>query len=264
MKFPSMHSTFGLFKSPSQGYTPVAAPYHDKEPRGSDEEMLHGPIGQKTPKRSVWKVVALCLSCATLSAIITGAATRKVYIKTQEPLIRTPIPDFPKEIRYFEWDSTYVEEPNEENNKAWDELLPGGRGFVYVKDSASYDLEPGLQSKWGEIYSVAMFHQMHCLGVIRQNYWRLVRGVLDHDESLYHEAEVMIETSHTGHCFDYFRQSIECSADMALEWPRTEADGRRFQVDGEGIPHVCASKAALKEYMDAYHFNGSRVHDIAA
>lgn len=133
-------------------------------------------------------------------------------------------------------------------------IVQGGRGFVYVKDSASYDLEPGLQSKWGEIYSVAMFHQMHCLGVIRQNYWRLVRGVLDHDESLYHEAEVMIETSHTGHCFDYFRQSIECSADMALEWPRTEADGRRFQVDGEGIPHVCASKVNLNCPQNRYSY----------
>jgi len=36
-----------------------------------------------------------------------------------------------------------------------------------------------------------------------------------------------------------------CSADMTLEWPRTEKDGRRFQVDGGNIPHVCASEVSL-------------------
>ena len=46
---------------------------------------------------------------------------------------------------------------------------------------------------------------------------------------------------HVGHCFDYLRQSIICSGDMSLEWPKVEPDGRRFEVDGWGIPHECKS-----------------------
>ncbi|KAI1100528.1 hypothetical protein F4804DRAFT_318806 [Jackrogersella minutella] len=277
MKFPNLRSPFGLLRA-AQGYAPVAAPYHDSAasplyPECSDKEsqsdgdleMIHSTHTRKITKLAVWKLLLLCLSCAGISSFLTALATKKVYLsKTRVPLMKSPIPEFPKEIRVFGWNSTYVEEPNEENNKAWDELLPGGRGFIFVEDGAKYGLEPGLESKWGEIYSVAMFHQMHCLGVMRQSYWRLIRGVLDRDDSLFAEAEEQIKTAHTGHCFDYFRQSIECSADMSLEWPRTEADGRRFQVDGRGIPHVCTSRAALKEYMDVYHFNGSRVTDIAA
>ena len=43
------------------------------------------------------------------------------------------------------------------------------------------------------------------------------------------------------HCFDYIRQALMCHADLTVEWPRTEADGRRFAVDGWGIEHQCTS-----------------------
>jgi hypothetical protein len=43
------------------------------------------------------------------------------------------------------------------------------------------------------------------------------------------------------HCFDYLRQALQCAGDLALEWPRTEKDGRRYSVDGWGVPHLCKS-----------------------
>lgn len=47
---------------------------------------------------------------------------------------------------------------------------------------------------------------------------------------------------HVSHCIDYIRQGIMCSGDMAMEWPRTEADGvTRVAVDGWGVPHECKS-----------------------
>ncbi|KAI1396214.1 hypothetical protein F4819DRAFT_504680 [Hypoxylon fuscum] len=271
MKFFNLRSLQGL-RVTAHGYSPVANPYHDltsplysptsdKESQSdSNEETMQGTIKRKVRSVAVWKLLLLCVSCAGVSSLLTIFAMKKVSSgENHVPLMRSPIPEFPKEIRVFEWNSTFVEPPNEENNKAWDELLPGGRGFVFVEHGTEYGLEPGLQSTWGEIYSVAMFHQIHCLGVIRKTYWRLLLGILDNDDSIYAEASEQLKTAHTGHCFDYFRQSIECSADMSLEWPRTEADGRRFQVDGHGIPH-----AALKDYMAVHHFNGSRMTDIAA
>ena len=167
-----------------------------------------------------------------------------------------------------------------------------GRGYIFVPNGSAYGLEPGVQTDHGEIYSLAVYHQLHCLGLVRRNYWRLLEGALGGNFSaVADEARHQQKNSHTGHCFDYFRQSFECAADMTLEWPRTEADGRRFQVDGTGIPHVCTSKVcqnspsycfffrsetilvaddvnavkrALDEYMELHHFNASKNHDIAA
>lgn len=51
-----------------------------------------------------------------------------------------------------------------------------------------------------------------------------------------------VENSHNRHCMDYLRQTLECHADMTIEWERTEKDGSRFQVDGMGISHKCAAK----------------------
>ncbi|PHH93028.1 hypothetical protein CDD83_2138 [Cordyceps sp. RAO-2017] len=180
----------------------------------------------------------------------------------------------PKEIRVFRQNNTFTEPPNPENDRAWNELLPvsamtcslafadtfrrrrntplimrkPGRGFVYVENGAKYGLEPGIATDKGEIYSVSMYHQIHCLGLVRRNYWRLIHGVINGTDEVAEFARKELNGSHTAHCFDYFRQGFECSADMSLEWPLTSASGKRLQVDGDGIPHVCASKVS-KAYL---------------
>lgn len=98
----------------------------------------------------------------------------------------------------------------------------------------------------GGVYMLSMYHQLHCLGVLREHYWRLLDGALDNDASVIEEADN--KRHHTGHCFDYLRQSVECSADMTLEWPRTEEDGRRFKTDGWGVPHVCTNKVSTMSH----------------
>lgn len=96
----------------------------------------------------------------------------------------------------------------------------------------------------GQIYSLALYHQLHCLKVIRSDYFDLLDGVWNNNTDLRTEAFRQIENSHNRHCMDYIRQTLECSADMTLEWERTEADGSRFQVDGMGITHECKSQVS--------------------
>lgn len=109
-------------------------------------------------------------------------------------------------------------------------------------DDAEHMLpEPGETTPWGQIYSVALFHQLHCLGAIRDHYWKLLDAILDDDENLKDLAKTIESSHHINHCYDYIRQSLQCSGDMSLEWPRTEPDGQRFVVDGWNIPHQCKS-----------------------
>jgi hypothetical protein len=113
-----------------------------------------------------------------------------------------------------------------------------------INKPSTYGLPPdeGEQSPSGTIYSVALYHQLHCLSVIRRDYFDLVEGVLNNRTNLSTLADKQIEMFHNRHCLDYIRQTLKCIADMTLEWKRTEPDGSRIQVDGMHIPHECKSK----------------------
>jgi hypothetical protein len=185
----------------------------------------------------------------------------------------------------FKKNKLYSDRPTPETDKAWDDLLPPGRGFVFVEDWKNYDMPEGEDTPWGTIYSVAVFHQMHCLGQLRRFIWLFLDAIVKDDKEsqksiikLFHEGN---HGDHLHHCFDYLRQTIQCGGDMTMEWPRTEADGRRFAVDGWDIPHECKNWVSscirnkigthrpnrvqdmIMEYMDKKHFNNSMNAKIA-
>ena len=83
--------------------------------------------------------------------------------------------------------------------------------------------------------------------MIRRDYFDLLEGVSENKTDLRATAQDQIKNSHNRHCMDYIRQTLECSADMTLEWMRTEKDGTRFQVDGMGIKHMCKDQVSWHE-----------------
>ena len=113
-----------------------------------------------------------------------------------------------------------------------------------MENPLDFDLPPGEETLNGEVYSVSLYHQLHCLAVLRRDYFNLLEGVWRNETGPREEASKQIDNSHNRHCMDYLRQSLECSADLTLEWTRTEKDGRRFQVDGMHTPHVCKSQVS--------------------
>ncbi|KAG9946164.1 hypothetical protein KCU85_g6709, partial [Aureobasidium melanogenum] len=180
-------------------------------------------------------------------------------------ILKSPVPPMPMNIQTFERNSLYASRPSPESDAAWNALLPEGRGFVYVPESERYSLPPGEKTFYGEIYSVSLFHQLHCLGQLRKYYWLLIDGVTSNSTSLRSMVDGLLGPSgeHVSHCFDYLRQTLQCAGDMALEWPRKEADGSRFAVDGWGIPHECRSWDHIVDYMKGSYFNLSMNSDIA-
>ncbi|QDS68410.1 hypothetical protein FKW77_010777 [Venturia effusa] len=184
-----------------------------------------------------------------------------------KPLIKTPVPDIPMTKVTFEENKLYSERPNPETDAAWNALLPDGRGFVFIDNWKDYDLPPGEKTEWGMIYSVAVFHQMHCLGQLRRFSWMFLDAITKNNTEEQAAITEMFEkqnhATHLHHCFDYLRQTIACGGDMAMEWPRTEKDGRRFAVDGWGVPHECKNWDHIMEYMDNNHFNMSMNSQIA-
>ncbi|KIM98361.1 hypothetical protein OIDMADRAFT_43379 [Oidiodendron maius Zn] len=136
--------------------------------------------------------------------------------------------------------------PSPESDAAWNSLIPSGRGFVLVEDPEKYHLKPGLPTEVGpDRYSVSMFHQLHCLGILRESYYSALHSTkpkIFGEDKLSGELLKHAHSEHVGHCFDYLRQAIMCAADLSLEWAGQTASGTPLAtVDGWGIPHKCRS-----------------------
>ncbi|KDQ06587.1 hypothetical protein BOTBODRAFT_39499 [Botryobasidium botryosum FD-172 SS1] len=83
----------------------------------------------------------------------------------------------------------------------------------------------------GRKFGVAMFHQMHCLNMIRQ---ALVEG-----ES----------NGHVQHCFNLLRQMILCAADTTLAPVNAVPGGPPAGTTGAGITNVCRDWTQVYDFV---------------
>lgn len=252
---------------------------YETKPLTDDGEEDHDEVPQReiyTLSRSLRRTnlfmkVVIGLQCfmiiALLSINVPDTVKKIKSTKAFTPsLVPNPVPNIPMQRTTFEKHPLYSQRPNELSDEAWNKLLPDGRGFVYVPDWKKYDYPAGQETEYGMIYSVALFHQMHCLGQLRRFTWMFLDAISNNDTEAMDKVKDMFamdHMDHMNHCFDYLRQSIACSGDMTMEWPRTEADGRRFAVDGWGIPHECKNWGNIMEYMNETHFDHSTNDQIA-
>lgn len=120
-------------------------------------------------------------------------------------------------------------------------LAQPGQGFISVRNPKQHHLPPGITTsqKDTQLYDVSMFHQLHCLTRIRLHLFTLGFAIAGNNTQEVVDILLTPQADHVYHCLDYLRQAISCAGDMTLEWPREEADGRRFAVDGWGIEHQC-------------------------
>ncbi|EAT86550.2 hypothetical protein SNOG_05486 [Parastagonospora nodorum SN15] len=152
-------------------------------------------------------------------------------------------PHIPTQITTFKINQTFApyntsEFFQPEVLRAWNELLPKGMGFQSIPDPSLYhDLPTPIIWPNATVYTTSMTHQLHCLYAVVAVYSGLTSNHTLEDDHHWH----MI------HCFDYMRQAILCSADMALEGLETTfpdhnggSDGWDRSEGGEGKVGECA------------------------
>ena len=131
----------------------------------------------------------------------------------------------------FNQNDSYTGPSTCRNKKAWDNLVSPDGGFVLVPEHEKYSLPPGLSSKCGpDRYVVSMFHQLHCLSLIRTTLYELAET----DMEIYMHGLSIIR--HLDHCFDYMRQAVQCAGDTTLEHAYLDSSGH-LAVDGWGVEH---------------------------
>ncbi|GAB7354432.1 hypothetical protein MBLNU459_g4921t3 [Dothideomycetes sp. NU459] len=137
-------------------------------------------------------------------------------------------PQMPTRAVVFSKKTALMDPPDETNQHVWDAMTPVGHGFVNVSQPEAYGLLPGIPTASGvDRYSVAMYHQLHCLGLLRSQYWRLIDGMSADSTPATRQEEVrkQLRDHHSQHCFAYIAESIICAGDLTIEWAKVEKDG---------------------------------------
>jgi hypothetical protein len=186
------------------------------------------------------------------------------YVQPPKPplTIHTNTPKVPRKIYTFHSDPLYTAEEMFLNESLtlhtlhnWIPLSSESRGYVaHIDPNGPYDLpEPDEiavdRHNDGPGYMMSVFHQLHCLSYLAENFQRGYGG-----------KEMTKEVSkHSAHCFNYIRQGITCNADVTLEG-KTEAG------PGEGSEHECVDYDALLEWANehaAYRWRNGLLPDDA-
>ncbi|KAI0907490.1 hypothetical protein F4823DRAFT_553520 [Ustulina deusta] len=141
----------------------------------------------------------------------------------------------------FVFSSPFSKEPPQSDGEGdksepiWDALIPNGLG--YFRD---HNLAP-------KISIPTVFHQLHCLYVLRRAYY-------SHSAQLQGFDFGKNRTIHAAHCFDYLEQSITCAADSTVEPGEDDPNG----FLGSGFSRQCRDFEAVKEYVEKWRvFNAT-------
>ena len=162
-----------------------------------------------------------------------------------------------------------------ENLTIMPELIYGcpaaGNGFIAVGSTSDYKLPPAIDYKEENAYSIAMFHQLHCL--VRDRSGRLNVSVNIRFQytimSTYNEFtggsarsratpehDIHPNHNHIDHCFRYLRQSILCCGDVALEGQ--DPNSRDPATDGSGAIHVCKNFDDIRNWAEERRLTNSK------
>ncbi|KAJ3552562.1 hypothetical protein NM688_g4088 [Phlebia brevispora] len=146
----------------------------------------------------------------------------------------------------------YKGEPSEEVDKAWHDLyndfgismIPKSQAKLLPNPSTPYAANPEYY-----IVHLSVFHQMHCLNMIRmalrpEHYVDPVTGNLGNIP----RDDVRV---HINHCVDNIRQSLMCAGDITpLVWHLN--DKNSSAVINMDIPHTCRNYDALVDWAKAH------------
>ncbi|KAK3305116.1 uncharacterized protein B0T15DRAFT_484837 [Chaetomium strumarium] len=235
----------------------------------ADEQCPGKPSGVGLSHR--WRrILNLLLAGLALLLAILAAVGWILYWRASSRLhlvgeINGLVPEFPVRPVVFQEDPLSTSDPKTAESinatyEDWLSFMPVGNGFIAVEPDPQHILPPPMideQSKT-EMYSIAVFHQLHCLHGIMRKYNELAdqlelakRGQLLNLHDLHdrdtHEMQHHARR-HTDHCFRYLRQSIVCCGDTALEGQNPKAPIP--DTDGTGAVHLCKDFEALKKWAE--------------
>ncbi|KAJ4341738.1 hypothetical protein N0V95_007130 [Ascochyta clinopodiicola] len=171
------------------------------------------------------------------------------------------VPNFGTYQKKFVSDDRYhsdhrTHESFNETKQNWLHLAPKGGGFIHIPTPTSYTLPPAIhfpELPAKEVFTIAAFHQMHCLYHVTAYTDTLVLQMRAGNTTLDEH-----QLSHNNHCVNYLRNAIMCTADTTLEGQaQTEGWRDTAGTDGTGGLHVCRDWDEVVAWAE-----GRRLYDV--
>ncbi|KAK1245972.1 hypothetical protein MKX07_005041 [Trichoderma sp. CBMAI-0711] len=108
-------------------------------------------------------------------------------------------------------DNRFKGEPRPEQDKAWESLLLY-QNLAISRDALDVPGAVSLNDGTDRVlFSLDVFHNLHCLNYIRQFMFRD-----DYYKKSFPESERDSQYDHAGHCVDVIRQSLICEGDISI------------------------------------------------
>ncbi|KAI1323996.1 hypothetical protein F5Y16DRAFT_402844 [Xylariaceae sp. FL0255] len=174
------------------------------------------------------------------------------------------VPSVRTEVRRFEPDPAF--DPLNVSDPGWLRVMPLGGGFVSVDNWQGKSLPHPIPSRGKDLYNVAVFHQLHCLHVLAEEFSILLadgevgstpapkqedihsgHGHPSHGSPGHEKGVAIIE--HIRHCLEYIKTSLTCCADTALEGQTKGSD--LPGTDGFGSYHTCRNFDEVFSWAEA-------------
>ncbi|KAI0516713.1 hypothetical protein F5B22DRAFT_176711 [Xylaria bambusicola] len=137
---------------------------------------------------------------------------------------------------YMHFNGSFAQRSDSKSDSLWDSLFPEKLGFVK---------HPKLAPN---VAGVAVFHELHCLNILRVAYFASLDGTLAELGGDDQEANHRTSSHHIRHCFEYLRQSLICLADSNLEDMNYTARG----ISGWQTERTCRNFEGLKTWADQW------------
>ncbi|KAK0608984.1 Oxidase ustYa [Lasiodiplodia hormozganensis] len=168
----------------------------------------------------------------------------------------TPIPRevFNPVKKVFDKDPRYMGDGPEVNHY-WDKLV-AGHDAVWIENPQQWSLPEGIVAPYDhpntpspkptDFYVISILHQLHCLNMIRFQYYQEKKRV---DTSA--DPDAFKWKVHVEHCFEYLRQGISCGGDLVIEGssPINVGKGHATSVTGWGVEHDCIDFDRLRQFQ---------------
>ncbi|KAJ5413281.1 hypothetical protein N7465_005586 [Penicillium sp. CMV-2018d] len=234
-------------------------------PRTSNEFLMDPRFYKQKGSKKRWSflkssIVFLGLIIGIIELVVLGLFFVQISWQYRQPPLlgelNNLVPEFPVHQVLFRQDpSATIDHQNEDSRNAtrdnWLSYIPRGNGFINVNDSERYTLPDPIPFKENHAYSIAVFHQLHCLYAIMDVYNQLSSPASELPRDSTHEHNYHSHQhshNHVDHCFRYLRQSLLCCGDTALEGqdPNTDTQG----TDGTGAVHMCKDYDAIRDWAE--------------
>ncbi|KAF2763255.1 hypothetical protein EJ05DRAFT_496085 [Pseudovirgaria hyperparasitica] len=136
--------------------------------------------------------------------------------------------------------SPFQGEPSEANNELWTGLYDFGITRISAEEARPMDNKtlPLPDNKGGYVVQLSVFHQLHCLNMIRKG---IYNGV---DMS---NVDELMGIEHIDHCIDMLRQSIMCHSDITPTTFARQSLKDSMKVVAE-VVHTCRKFSNIQQW----------------